>query len=188
MKDFVELLDRDAAATGEAVESTIRPRKTHCNGRKHRDPSLVRRCGSPLWSLAANLLVACVQASRLLCVGPNPRGGPVQVIGFGLMQYLDEDAHLSLPATARGWQRRGIATRMVRWLERCALTAGFGIVSLEVRASNDAALAFYASLGYRPVTPLRGYYQGREDGLRLSRDLWFPPVDREPDRSPPQPG
>jgi ribosomal-protein-alanine N-acetyltransferase len=143
------------------------------------------------WHYTPGRLRAAMRASDFnLAIGanPDPQGGPGRVVGFGMMQYLDEDAHLTLLAVAQDWQRRGLATRLVRWLERCALTAGIGIVSLEVRATNETALAFYASLGYRPVMRLAGYYQGREDALRLSRDLWFQPVDREPDRSPPQPG
>lgn len=143
------------------------------------------------WHYTASRLRSAMRApdfNLAIAVTPDPRRGEEPVIGFGLMQYLDEDAHLTLLAVDRRWQRLGVATRLVRWLERCALTAGIGIVSLEVRMGNAAALAFYASIGYRPMRQLRGYYQSQEDGLRLSRDLWLEPVDREPDRSPPHPG
>ena len=43
--------------------------------------------------------------------------------------------------------------------------------TLEVRADNAGARAFYERLGYRRLALLPGYYQGREDALRLERSL-----------------
>lgn len=100
-------------------------------------------------------------------------------VGFGLMRYKDDEAHLSLLAVTAGARRQGVATALVRWLERCAETAGIGIVNLEARESNAAALAFYDRLGYRRIARVPGYYLGREDAVRLARDLWSGPI---PDR------
>jgi ribosomal protein S18 acetylase RimI-like enzyme len=40
-----------------------------------------------------------------------------------------------------------------------------------VRASNVGARRFYERLGYRAVALLRGYYEGREAAVRMSRRL-----------------
>ncbi|MGE0797995.1 MAG: GNAT family N-acetyltransferase [Lautropia sp.] len=112
-----------------------------------------------------------------IAIGRDGSSGAETTAGFGLMVYKDDEAHLSLLAVATRWQRRGVARGLVRWLERCALTAGIGIVRLEARAGNRDALAFYASLGYQPVRRVRGYYLGREDAQQLARDLWLLPVD-----------
>jgi ribosomal-protein-alanine N-acetyltransferase len=107
----------------------------------------------------SNLAVAC-RSNRLA--------------GFGLMQYRDDEAHLVLLAVESECRRAGVATALLAWLEDCALVAGIGTVYLEARTRNHEARAFYRKLGYREIAVVPGYYQGREDGVRIARDLWLP--------------
>ena len=93
------------------------------------------------------------------------------LLGFGLMKYRDDDAHLLLLAVQPEYGRRGIGTALVAWLEKVALTAGVGKVCLEARVTNAAARAFYARLGYIEAQVVPGYYQGREASVRMSKDL-----------------
>jgi [ribosomal protein S18]-alanine N-acetyltransferase len=94
-----------------------------------------------------------------------------RMVGFAIMRYLDDDAHLDLLAVASAYQRLGIGRQMLEWLEECAVVAGIFRVALEVRSSNHGAQLFYQRMGYRPLTQLPGYYQGTEAALRMSRDL-----------------
>ena len=96
-----------------------------------------------------------------------------RMLGFGIMKYHDDEAHLLLLAVHAGVARRGVGTALVAWLERCALVAGVGQVSLEARVTNAAARAFYARLGYGEVQMLPGYYAGREACVRMAKDLWL---------------
>jgi ribosomal-protein-alanine N-acetyltransferase len=96
-----------------------------------------------------------------------------RVVGFGLMQYKDDEAHLILLAVDADCRRAGVATALLAWLERCALTAGIGTVYLEARSRNLGAREFYRRLGYREIATVPGYYQGVEDGVRIARDLWL---------------
>lgn len=96
-----------------------------------------------------------------------------RVIGFGIMQYDEEQAHLLLLAVEVACRRRGIGSALLKWLENAALTAGIGIVYLEARKSNHAARTFYRQRGYSEIGVARGYYQGREDAVRIARDLWM---------------
>ena len=91
--------------------------------------------------------------------------------GFAIMRYGDDSAHLNLLAVAPAHQRRGIARRMMAWLESTALTAGTFTIGLELRAGNTAARAFYAALGYHELGCVPGYYQGVESAIRMGRDL-----------------
>ena len=95
------------------------------------------------------------------------------VLGFGIMKYHDEEAHLLLLAVRADRAREGIGSAMVGWLEKAALVAGVGQVYLEARAANGAAQAFYQGLGYREIQRLPGYYQGVETCVRMARDLWI---------------
>jgi ribosomal-protein-alanine N-acetyltransferase len=91
--------------------------------------------------------------------------------GFAIMQFGDDRAHLNLLAVDSAHQRRRLGRRLMDWLHESALVAGTFVLGLELRATNTAARRFYEALGYRPGAVMTGYYQGREDALRMSLDL-----------------
>ena len=87
--------------------------------------------------------------------------------GFAIMKYGEEEAHLLLLAVKPAHRRSGVGSALVEWLERSARVAGVGRITLEARASNDAARAFYFRLGYSQAQLLPGYYGGRETSVRM---------------------
>ena len=91
--------------------------------------------------------------------------------GFAIMRFFDDRAHLNLLAVLPAYRGRGIGRELVEWLEACARTAGIFDVELELRSSNTSARSFYETLGYTLSGQVRGYYAGREDALRMQRDL-----------------
>jgi ribosomal-protein-alanine N-acetyltransferase len=94
------------------------------------------------------------------------------LVGFGILQYLDDEAHLCLLAVVPSRRREGIGAALIAWLERTALDAGIGVIQLEARARNESARAFYSRLGYREVMLAGGMYGRDEDGVRIAKDLW----------------
>ena len=92
-------------------------------------------------------------------------------VGFAIMRYGDDVAHLNLLAVDPAHRRRGVARKIMTWLEETALTAGTFIIGLELRATNQEAFAFYAALGYRELGRVSGYYQGVEHAIRMARDV-----------------
>jgi ribosomal-protein-alanine N-acetyltransferase len=94
-----------------------------------------------------------------------------RIVGFAIMEFLDQHAHLNLLAVLPGHQKRGIGGGLVRWLESSARTAGIFEVRLELRAENHAARTFYQRLGYGDAGRRARYYAGREDALCMTRDL-----------------
>jgi ribosomal protein S18 acetylase RimI-like enzyme len=93
------------------------------------------------------------------------------LVGFAVMEFHEDDAHLNLLGVLPHYQRRGVGRRLLSWLEESARVAGTFVIKLEVRASNTSARTFYGSLGYREDGEIAGYYQGRENAVRMSRDL-----------------
>jgi ribosomal-protein-alanine N-acetyltransferase len=93
------------------------------------------------------------------------------LIGFGVMAYADEMAHLNLLAVAPSARHRGVGSALLLWLERVARVAGIGRIELEARQDNAAALAFYRHHGYAAGETLLGYYLGMEDGVRLGKEF-----------------
>jgi len=94
------------------------------------------------------------------------------VIGFAVMKYLDGEAHLNLFGVHPNHRRKGVGTRMIKWLEETALINGNGVVYLETRLKNRGARKFYKSLGYKVIQRIPGYYKGRETAVRMAHDLW----------------
>jgi ribosomal-protein-alanine N-acetyltransferase len=94
-----------------------------------------------------------------------------RIAAFALMHFGDDTAHLNLLAVAPRYRRQGLGRQLVEWLCASAVEAGVLHVDLELRANNQDALAFYASLGFRRLGVEQGYYQGKEAALRMSRSL-----------------
>lgn len=91
-----------------------------------------------------------------------------RVVGFGGMLFVAGDGHLVTLSTDPDWQRRGVATRILVALCREAISAGCDQLTLELRASNTAALALYRRFGFAPAGVRRGYYEDNgEDALVL---------------------
>jgi [ribosomal protein S18]-alanine N-acetyltransferase len=93
------------------------------------------------------------------------------LVGFGIMNYGDEKAHLSLLAVHPSRRELGVGAQLMDWLEKCAATAGCTRIELEARADNLSALAFYGLRGYERFATVTGYYQGRIDAFRLAKTL-----------------
>lgn len=93
------------------------------------------------------------------------------LVGFGIMHYGEEKAHLSLLAVHASRRESGVGAQLMDWLEKCAATAGCSRIELEARADNRVALAFYGLRGYRRFATASGYYQGRIDAFRLAKEL-----------------
>jgi [ribosomal protein S18]-alanine N-acetyltransferase len=107
---------------------------------------------------------------RLDPVSPmHYKGG--DVLGFGIMTYGLERAHLMLLAVLPRARRRNIASKLLDWLEETAITAGVSRIELEVRAGNVAARSFYRERGYHERDYLAGYYSGQESAFRMARNL-----------------
>jgi len=94
-----------------------------------------------------------------------------RVVGFAIMYFGDDHAHLSLLAVRRSYQHTGIGRHLVRWLEESALVAGIATIRLELRAGNRAARRFYERLGFAEVGRIPDYYAGVETAVRMARDI-----------------
>ena len=96
------------------------------------------------------------------------------LVGFGIMDFGDERAHLVLLAVQPLQRRRGIGRSLVDWLLESARTAGMASVHLELRAGNEAGRRFYRALGFSETVLTPRYYEGREAAMRMLRVLRSP--------------
>ncbi len=95
-----------------------------------------------------------------------------RVVAHGVLWHIDNEAELANLAVERRHRRRGIAARLLDQLLEDASKAGVESVFLEVRESNEAAIALYLGRGFRQVGVRRHYYERpREDARILRRGL-----------------
>ena len=95
------------------------------------------------------------------------------VVGFAVMGYLENEAHLDLFGVDPDYQRKGVGTKLIAWVEKTALVSGIGIIYLETRLKNEAGRKFYQKLGYKNIQRIHQYYGGKETAIRLAKDLWL---------------
>ncbi|WP_027350006.1 GNAT family N-acetyltransferase [Halotalea alkalilenta] len=90
------------------------------------------------------------------------------VLGIGVF-----DLELEIIGVSPDWRRRGIALALLEHCASRAVALGKERILLEVRVSNQGAIALYRRAGYAEDGVRRGYYPdaggGREDALLMSR-------------------
>ena len=94
------------------------------------------------------------------------------VVGYQIAWFIEDEAHLVNIAVDTPHQGKGIGARMLRRLIEEALGRRCTIITLEVRASNEAAQGFYRRFFFKTVGVRKGYYSdNREDALLMALDL-----------------
>ena len=96
------------------------------------------------------------------------------VMGYAVMTLAAGEAHIlniCIDSTYRG---QGLGRKLLRYLEEFARYSGESMLFLEVRVSNDTAIALYTSAGFAELGRRRGYYPaqgGREDAVVMGLSL-----------------
>ncbi len=99
-----------------------------------------------------------------------------QILGFAIMHFGDEHAHLALLAVQADQQRRGVGRRLYGWLQQSASVAGMVSIGVELRADNDIAHQFYRELGFCEAGVVPQYYDSHIAArqMRLRLRTWQP--------------
>lgn len=95
------------------------------------------------------------------------------LVGYGMGWVVADEFHLGNLAVARSLRGRGYGRSLLRHMLDVAAGRGCRICSLEVRASNQAAIGLYRAFGFREIALRRRYY-GDEDALVMLAELPVP--------------
>ncbi len=96
------------------------------------------------------------------------------IVGFGIVAFAKNRAHIMNMCVAPGYRRRGLGRRILLHLLGVARHRHCRRAWLEVRRANRPAIGLYRTLGFRTKAIRKGYYPtrtGRQNGLLMARPI-----------------
>ncbi|MGI0485659.1 ribosomal protein S18-alanine N-acetyltransferase [Pantanalinema rosaneae CENA516] len=133
---------------------------------------LDRQCFGGLWTLDGYHRELDSPNSDLLILLPSPSSPPLHppILGLGCSWAIVDEAHITLVGIHPQYQRQGLGQVMLIALLQAAQIRGLKRSTLEVRASNQSAIALYSKFGFQEAGRRRRYYEDTgEDALVLWR-------------------
>ena len=107
--------------------------------------------------------------------GRDSRPEPTQelIVGFVGLWLMVGEAHIVTLAVRESQRRRGLGELLLMAAIEVAVAHGQEVVTLEVRRSNEAALALYDKYSFTRAGLRRRYYENAEDAVIMTT----PPLD-----------
>jgi len=99
---------------------------------------------------------------------------PGEIIGYGVLSVAAGEAHVLNVCVAPETQRGGFGKRLMQRLIDLARWHRAERIFLEVRPSNDRAIALYDGFGFNEIGKRPNYYparRGREDAIVMALEL-----------------
>ena len=123
-------------------------------------------CLGGFWSLEGYTQEIERPSSHLLAV----MNAEKVILGFGCLWSILEEAHITMLAVRPEYQGQGLGKYVVWGLLETALKQGLEWATLEVRASNQAAIALYQKFDFEIIGKRPKYYEiTQEDALVMWR-------------------
>lgn len=97
-----------------------------------------------------------------------------EIIAYGVMSVAAGESHIFNVCVDSTRRNRGLGAKVIEYLMDRAREKQANSIFLEVRPSNEPAVALYEKLGFNQIGLRKDYYpdaDGREDALIFARDL-----------------
>ena len=129
---------------------------------------LERLCFSVPWS--RNMLAEELDnALSAMLVALDDQG---RVAGYAGLQVILDEGYITNVAVRPDCRRQGVAGQILQVFLDFAQAQGLAFLTLEVRASNQAAILLYGSRGFRGMGRRKNYYEHpREDAIIMTREF-----------------
>lgn len=128
---------------------------------------LEKLCFSDPWSVSAFTYELKNPLSLWLVAAQQDK-----VLGYvGSQTVMDESDMMNI-AVAAEYRRQGIGGQLVKELIGQLAERGSKSLSLEVRVSNESAIALYKKLGFQQVGRRPGYYRNPKEDAYILRKEW----------------
>ncbi|AGF51477.1 ribosomal-protein-alanine acetyltransferase [Synechocystis sp. PCC 6803] len=125
---------------------------------------LDQQCLGGMWTLAGYEREWDSDHSVLLGIRLIARGN---LVAMGAFWQILEEAHITLLAVAQAHRRQGLGKILLQNLLATAEHRQLERATLEVRASNQAAMDLYHQFGFQLAGCRKRYYPDGEDALIL---------------------
>ena len=102
-----------------------------------------------------------------------------RLIGFVIFSIQLNESHILNLSIDPDFQRLGFGLQLLKHALLESKKNGAGAAYLEVRCSNQSAMALYTKMGFSQIGRRKGYYPaetGREDALVFAKDLGMNPL------------
>ena len=96
------------------------------------------------------------------------------IIGYAVAWEIFEEFHIANIAIHPDFQKQGWGTFLLNHLLEHARRCHCDYALLEVRPSNQAALALYTKMGFYPAGERKRYYRDGENAIVMRKDLASP--------------
>ena len=94
-----------------------------------------------------------------------------EIVGYACATAVFEDADLPKIAVLKEYRGKGLGGKLIDGLFERAAALGVTRIFLEVRVSNENALALYYNRGFEKTRIRKRYYANGEDALEMVKSL-----------------
>lgn len=93
-----------------------------------------------------------------------------EVVGYVGMHHVVDEGYIANLVVRDDLRRQGVATALLKSLDDYAEAQDMDFITLEVRETNNEAIALYEKNGYRKEGRRKDFYRSpREDGLIMTK-------------------
>jgi [ribosomal protein S18]-alanine N-acetyltransferase len=129
---------------------------------------LDKACFGGLWTLEAYQRE--LDSPNSILLGLFSPLFPQKLLAMGCFWSILEEAHITILAVHPQYQSKGLGQAMLYFLLKSACDGGSERATLEVRASNQAAIALYQKFGFKTAGRRRRYYKDNDEDALI---LWL---------------
>jgi ribosomal-protein-alanine N-acetyltransferase len=115
--------------------------------------------------------LSCRNACNLV-VKSTENGFKGRIIAYAFWRLAAEELHILKIAVSPAWREKKIGTLLTEDCLKMGVERGATSAYLEVRPSNEAAVALYQKLGFNVIGRRHNYYRdSKEDALVMMKNL-----------------
>ncbi|MGD0957465.1 MAG: N-acetyltransferase [Candidatus Acidiferrales bacterium] len=93
------------------------------------------------------------------------------IVGFCVTAHEEDWGYIVTIDVLGAYRRQGVATALLREVERRLAASGAKEIALETATDNAPAIAFWQKHGYRTRGVKKGYYPGGRDAYSMVKPL-----------------
>lgn len=116
-----------------------------------------------------NYVEAFNEKNAIFVVAEDDGSAPASVVGFVLLYIGADQGDIPDVVVEKSYRNRHVASDMLEFLYQQAVNRGVQEIFLEVRQSNNPAIALYRHQGFEPIGERKHFYQDPDEDAIVMR-------------------